>query len=335
MHSVILISLLYSLSHASAYSSLQDKPNIRGFLQTSNSCSRNAFQEGYIGFPDDEGGHDHLKEWWYWTGQLLLDDGTHYTVEWLFEKIPLSDTHIFEIDFVLFGPDKNRYINLVQSRDFVYEKGKIALDFGDAQAYKEDNLYHVYGKIDQYSLNVTYTPTKAPMLYYGDGRADFFFGGYIDYYAIPRNDVQGTFTIGDKVHQVTGYGYYEHAYGQIDKLIRIGWDWFQINLDDGTDIIVAIVRMNYYVFTYDKDCNFSMYTRNQFKLEALDTWRSTKTGCQYATAWKLTFDDKEYLIEVLRDDMEFVEATFIKYVAALNVSGSGTGKGVMENVGVC
>jgi predicted secreted hydrolase len=44
---------------------------------------------------------------------------------------------------------------------------------------------------------------------------------------------------------VTGYGYYEHAYGKIETLIKTGWDWFQINLDDGTDMIIAMVSTIY------------------------------------------------------------------------------------------
>ena len=101
-------------------------------------------------------------------------------------------------------------------------------------------------------------------------------------------------------------------------------------------MIIALVRLGqYYLWVNDQECNNTYYNRNQFEISVLRTWLSPRTRCQYATAWKLTFDDKEYIIETIRDDMEFLEKPFVKFAAALKISGSGIGKGIMENMGIC
>ena len=196
----------------------------------------------------------------------------------------------------------------------------------------KDEKYQVYGEVDEFSLSLDLTPTKAPCIYYGDGRYEFSFGGYMDYFAQPRNEARGTLTVAGEEFPVTGYGYYEKAFGKLGGLLRDGWTWMNIQLDNGTEIIISFVRLHYVLWTYDENC---VLKEHDFKYEVLRTWVSSKTGCQYPIDFKLTFDDKEYIVKSMFDDSEVIEKLAIKYEGPAVVSGSHTGRGYIEVMGTC
>jgi predicted secreted hydrolase len=290
----------------------------------------------FIDFPTDEKVHSKLTEWWYLLAHVFTEEGTHYQGQLVLEKLSTGDIPTLNNNFILYSPEKNHYLTTSEFKEAEEIDGKFHFKFDESESYNYEGGYYMNATVDEYTMSVDFTPVKSLMLGYEVGRKDYHFGGYIYYYIFPRTEVSGTLKIGDKIHQVTGYGYYEHAYGRIETLFKAGWDWFQMNLEDGTDIIIAMIRLGqYYLWVNDHECNITYYSRNQFKLVVLRTWLSPRTSCQYATAWKLTFDDKEYIIETIRDDMEFLEKRGVKFAAALKISGSSTGRGAMENMGIC
>lgn len=103
-------------------------------------------------------------------------------------------------------------------------------------------------------------------------------------------------------------------------------------LDDGTEIIIALMRLNNYLWIYDTECDV---VEKDFKMKALNTWVSPETGCQYATSWKVSFDEKEYLLETVHQDGEMVERFATKYETPIVVSGSEKGRGFVEIMGTC
>lgn len=343
----MIVAFLYFLSTSVLTSADPYSSHYQNFLShsTFSSSYSSQFQSprcqsndsgDYIDFPTDEKVHTNLTEWWYWLAHVFTEEGTHYQGQLVLVKNPTGDIPIFEYSFILFSPNKNHLLSISQPKETEEIDGQFHFKFEDVEAYNYEGGYYMSAAVDEYSMSLDFTPVKSLMLYYEVGRKDYHFGGYIDYYCFPRNEVSGTLRIGDKTHQVTGYGYYEHAYGMIEPVIKTGWDWFQINLEDGTDMIIAMVRLGqYYLWVNDQECNITNYNRNQFQLLVLRTWLSPRTRCQYATAWKLTFGDKEYIIEAIRDDMEFLEKPHVKFAAALKISGSGIGKGIMENMGIC
>jgi predicted secreted hydrolase len=76
----------------------------------------------------------------------------------------------------------------------------------------------------------------------------------MDYYSRPRNEVKGTLTVAGEEFPVSGYGYYERAIGNLKGVWRDGWDWMNIQLDDGTEILIALIRLNYRLWTYNQNC---------------------------------------------------------------------------------
>lgn len=337
---LICVSLLLSLALAqSSRLETKDASTLGSFLQfldnetpeesQENLCSQNP--EGVIEFPKDEKYHHMYDEWWYWIAHLQKEDGTYLSGQWAFVKHHITETPRMEYSFILFT-DKMRYITRLKSQEIEEVDGEFSLDYGDAKAFGKDEKYQVYGEVDDISLSINVTPLKAPFLYYGNGRLNFQYGGYMDYYSRPRNEINGTLTVAGEEFPVSGYGYYERAIGRLRGVWRDGWDWMNIQLDDGTEILVALIRLNYYLWTYDQNC---VKTQHDFKIEITSTWLSHKTECQYANGWKITFDDKEYNVKVLFDDSEVIEKPATKYEGPLVVSGSQTGRGYIETVGTC
>ena len=48
--------------------------------------------------------------------------------------------------------------------------------------------------------------------------------------------------MGDRVLAVTGDAWFDHQWGDFISVGAGGWDWFAVNLDDGTDVMLSLVR---------------------------------------------------------------------------------------------
>ena len=59
----------------------------------------------------------------------------------------------------------------------------------------------------------------------------------------PRWRRRGTLTIdGDGARRSTGTAWFDHQWGDFIAVGGGGWDWFAVNLDDGTDLTLSLVR---------------------------------------------------------------------------------------------
>ena len=53
-------------------------------------------------------------------------------------------------------------------------------------------------------------------------------------------DATGSLTLGDETFDVTGTAWFDHQWGDFIAVGGGGWDWFAINLDDGTDLMLSL-----------------------------------------------------------------------------------------------
>ena len=84
--------------------------------------------------------------------------------------------------------------------------------------------------------------TKPAALHDGDGYIDFGPAGGSYYYSRTAMTAAGTVTVGDRTLPWTGSAWFDHQWGDFISVGGGGWDWFAINLDDGTDITLSLVR---------------------------------------------------------------------------------------------
>lgn len=299
---------------------------------TNHQSQCDQYPEGTIYLPEDEKVHDNLEEWWFANLQIYSEIGTHYAAQWAFVKQQLQDIPSIQLSFAFYDPDQFKYITRTKQQNLQVTNGEFSLNFGDARGFGKNGTYDFYGHIENITLQVHLEPIKAPFLYFDNGRLEPYYGGYIQYYCQPRSVVTGTLTIGEQSHRITGYGYYEHAFGRLRPVWRVGWDWIVIQLDDGSEIIIVMSRFYRYLWVYDAGCSKE---RKEFEIRPLNMWLSEITGCQYAISWSLRFDDKEYLMETVHPEGEMIERAFTKYETPILVSGAGTGRGFVESMGTC
>ena len=55
-------------------------------------------------------------------------------------------------------------------------------------------------------------------------------------------DVTGTLTFHGRPLAVTGEAWFDHQWGDFIAVGGGGWDWFAVNLDDGADLTLSLVR---------------------------------------------------------------------------------------------
>ena len=72
-----------------------------------------------------------------------------------------------------------------------------------------------------------------------------------------------------------------------------GWDWFAVNLDDGTDLTLSLVRDadGSYPLIYGtvvgRDGSVRHLERDAFEVEVTDRWVSPTTGADYPAGWTI------------------------------------------------
>jgi predicted secreted hydrolase len=122
-----------------------------------------------------------------------------------------------------------------------------------------------------------------PVLHDGDGWVDFGSAGGSYYYSRPRMEANGTLTLGEAQMAVSGTAWFDHQWGDFIAVGGGGWDWFAVNLDDGTDLTLSLVRATdgSYPLIYGTlgraDGSVEHLPSESFTVEATGTWTSPRT----------------------------------------------------------
>lgn len=231
-----------------------------------------------IMLPRDDGPHDRLTEWWYYTGHLQATDGRRFGFEAVvFRAERGSVPAAWASHLALTDEGGNRFLYAQRS-----EVGAQAdRSPHDAQGVPTGFDLNVSGvspvlvaagappiaapwrlagsggtdRIDagltpeeataagaSFGLSLDLTASKAPVLQDGDGFVDFGPAGSSYYYSRTRLAATGDLELDGQRLAVEGIAWFDHQWGDFVSVGAGGWDWFAINLDDGTDITVSIVR---------------------------------------------------------------------------------------------
>ena len=75
-----------------------------------------------------------------------------------------------------------------------------------------------------------------------DGWVDFGPAGGSYYYSRTRMPASGSVVLDGERLAVTGEAWFDHQWGDFITVGGGGWDWFAVNLDDGTDVTLSLVR---------------------------------------------------------------------------------------------
>jgi RND superfamily putative drug exporter len=317
--------------------------------------------------PRDEAAHDRLTEWWYYTGHLLTQADLRYDFEFV----------IFRAERGSFPVSWASHLALTNRPDgqFLYEQRSeigpqvdrsgaegfdLAIRGSNDQGVPStaepwamaglDGHDGLYAGAADFAIDLTLTDTRdAPVLHDGDGWVDFAEAGSSYYYSRPRMALSGTLEVHGDVHEVTGEAWFDHQWGDFIAVGGGGWDWFAVNLDDGTDLTLSLVRAadGSYPLVYGTLVRASgevvHLPRDQFTVTPTSTWTSPTTGAVYPSGWTLSIPVEQLDISltptVLDQELDTRPTTGVVYwegsqhVEATRAGSPLSGEGYVELTG--
>ena len=339
----IRIILLIVLNIAFGLSPLRAAEDGEGYLSITGPCQ--------LQFPQDHGPHcGYRTEWWYYTGNLRADTGERFGFQLTFFRSRLSPPgaestwpkpasawrtqHIFLAHAALSDIDGGRFLH---AEDMARE----AIDIAGARYESETTEiflknwfvrlapeeHHLSAVTDDFALNLTLNPLKAPVLH-GDG--GYSLKGSTPersscYYSFTRLEAQGTLAQGGRFLTVKGSAWMDHEFSSAPLESDLsGWDWFSLQLSDGNELMIYLLRKKDGGFSpvssgtfVDRFGRGSHLSRDEFDIEVLDHWKSSKTGALYPSQWRIRVPSRRLDLIVVPNladqELQTLETTQVTY----------------------
>ncbi|MHB0871645.1 MAG: lipocalin-like domain-containing protein, partial [Chloroflexota bacterium] len=246
--------------------------------------------------PDDEAAHDNLSEWWYYTGHLKTESGKRYGFELVFfqgvrGRNPVGYAAHFAVT------DHHRrsfsYEERVESSLRVQGEGRYRLAVGDWKMGGDGDDHFLQARGNGYALDAKLRSTKPPALHNGIGWISFGPVGDSYYYSRTRMDLEGTLDVDGVVERVAGQAWMDHQWGDFILVNGGGWDWFSLQLDDGTEVMVTVLRDQpgnvaaVYGSHVDGQGRVVDLKVEDLEVKATGSWRSPRSGATYPSGWTL------------------------------------------------
>ena len=117
-------------------------------------------------------------------------------------------------------------------------------------------------------------------------------------------DATGTLTVDGRTLTVDGSAWFDHQWGDFISVGGGGWDWFAVNLADGTDLTLSLVRDadGSYPLIYGTvvaaDGSVRHLERDAFTVDVTAHWTSPATGAVYPAGWTITIPGDHLVIDL-------------------------------------
>jgi predicted secreted hydrolase len=292
-----------------------------------------------IVLPRDDGPHGRLTEWWYYTGHLRAADGRRFGFEAVVFRaerggLPVTwASHLALTDEAggrfLYGQRSEVGAGADRSpRGADGEPAGFAVAITGFDPAIPESLtrdpWILAGSGGRDAIRAALSPGEAataggafglaldlaaekpPALHAEIGWIDFLGAGSSYYYSRTRMAAIGTLDLDGEAIQVEGIAWFDHQWGDFISVGGGGWDWFALNLADGTDLTISLVRDagGSYPLAYgtlvDRDGRTSHLTGGAVEAEPdpARTWRSPATGAVYPAGWTIRVPGEGLVIDL-------------------------------------
>jgi len=282
-----------------------------------------------IALPLDDGPHDRLTEWWYDTDHLVADVGRRFGFELVVFRaergaLPVAwashlavtdeagDRFLYDQRAQVGGevsrPVEGGGFDLAVGRDVapgIPEPGVVPWTMRGAGGRDQVAATGVAGDGTGFGLRLDLDAGgRAAVAHDGDGYVDFGDAGGSYYYSRTRLDAAGSLTVGDETMAVTGQAWFDHQWGDFIAVGGGGWDWFAVNLEDGTDVTLSLVRdaTGAYPLAYGTlvrpDGTVRHLADDAFEVEVTARWASAATGADYPAGWHISVPSETLVIDL-------------------------------------
>ena len=152
-----------------------------------------------------------------------------------------------------------------------------------------------------FGIDLAVQPRKPPALHDGDGWVDFGVAGGSYYYSRTDMAATGSIDVGGHPMKVSGRAWFDHQWGDFIA-VGGGWDWFAVNLGNGVDLTLSLVRdpNGGYPLVYGTlvrpNGSTQHLDRSAFTVETTARWRSATTGIDYPAGWRIRIPGERLVI---------------------------------------
>lgn len=284
-----------------------------GFYSITGPCN--------LEFPKDHGMHPGYQiEWWYYTGNLKSENDRRFGFQLTFFRYQLHppgkqahgpakpsawrSNQLYIGHAALSDLDGGKYMHTEES-------GRDALGIAGAEqnngittvflkkwsARIASDQHHLKVESDDFAFDLTIKPMKPPVLH---GKTGYSLKGESPeqsscYYSLTRLATSGTVSINGKNFKVNGLSWMDQEFSSepLDKAAE-GWDWFSLQLDDGTELMIYRIRMKTGGANPASSATFvdltgekKHYLSKDYQVVLLDTWKSPHTDAVYPSRWQV------------------------------------------------
>lgn len=282
-------------------------------------------------FPADHGPHPEFRhEWWYVTGNLDGPDAERFGFELTLFRLaiaPMDPTaeadvsswrtrDVYASHFAVTDADREQFhVAQRYARGAAGQAGAQHLpfrvwveDWGLFSDATSSDRWRLIAREHDIELELELTPLKPPVLNGDKGLSQKSAepGNATYYYSISRIQTQGVLTISDRSYPVSGLAWLDREWGTSALADdQAGWDWFALQLEDGTDLMFYELRKTdgsrdpYSSGTWiDKRGEAYPLTNADVDIEVLEHWTSPQ-GVRYPARWRVRIPTRR--LELLVD----------------------------------
>ncbi|MGH7362551.1 MAG: lipocalin-like domain-containing protein [Candidatus Methylomirabilales bacterium] len=264
-------------------------------------------------FPRDHAAHDAFRtEWWYYTGHLRTARGEGFGFQVTFFRVGIAEArmspsrwaarNLYLAHLALSDPARRRH-RLAErvGREALGQAGALTDRYrvwiGEWEATAEGEVHRVRAAAEAFGLDLTLTPEKPPVVHGQDGisRKGAGEGHASHYYSLTRLRVAGVLTLDGRRFPVTGLAWMDHEFGSTELAPeQVGWDWFSVQLEDGTDLMLYLIRHRdgrpdpFSSGTLvASDGTARTLALAEFAVKPLGRWQSPRSGGIYPMGWEI------------------------------------------------
>ena len=325
-----------------------------------------------LSFPRDHAAHpDYRIEWWYYTGNLSTREGRRFGYQLTFFRVGVDpnpvnpsqwtvrDLHMAHLAITDIDGGVHRVAERLNRAGVGWAGASTdRLDVWNEnwRATASDRTHRLQAMDANQSgrllLDLRLDSDMEPVLHGDQGfsQKGEDIGNASHYYSFTRLTTQGRLEVDGEAFDVTGISWMDHEFGSsFLEADQAGWDWFSIQLNDGTDLMVytlrdldgrADIRSSGTVVTSE---GITHLKSDDVRLSPRRRWISSVSGAAYPVDWHIDIPSLGLKLEVSAaiDAQELVTAqsTGVTYwEGAVDATGthdgvSVSGEGYLEMTG--
>ena len=350
---------------------------VRG-QEESNGAARSVWQAAEPGytlvFPRDHAAHpDHRIEWWYYTGNLRASNGSRrFGYQLTFFRVgvdrrprnpsrwavrDLYMAHLAVTDVERGGHHVAERLNragigwagAAAETLHVWNDGwAVTLDEADRRIHRLVAASDDGGLAIDLRLDPAGPPVPHGLNGFSQKGAEP--GNASHYYSLTRLRTTGRLVVGGQAFDVGGLSWMDHEFGTTFlESGQAGWDWFSIQLDDGTDLMVYTLRRSdgspdpRSSGTLVSPAGVTHLRTDDFRLIPGRLWTSPASGAAYPVTWRIAVPAHGIELDVAAvvdaQELETGQSTGVTYwEGAIDVQGTRgrapvAGAGYLEMTG--